>query len=139
MGNTHRSCVVQPSSKNLPPEADGNKSRDLQTGIVQRMRDPGILSSKGNVSTSTAPPLRVHGTMGKVRQKESKRWRGWRTPRKQGPLRKHDYHTQQGYHTETGAACRGSARICTRTLVFIYYRFQFSVVYGIFEYVKNWV
>lgn len=126
------SAIIEESS--LPPEADGNKPRDLQTGIVQRMGDPGILSSKGNVSTNTVPPLRVHRTMGKVRQNKCKRRRGWRTPRKPGPLGR-----QQDYHTETGAACRGPARICTRTFVFICYSFQFSVVYAIPEYVKNWV
>lgn len=133
MGNTHRSCVVQPSSKNLPLEADGNIYRDLQTDIVQRVRDSGILNPKRNVSTNTVPPLRIHRAMGKVRQNRGKRWREWRTSRKQGPLSKQDN------HTETGAACRRSARICTRTFVFIYHSFQFSVVYGVPEYVKNCV
>lgn len=46
---------AQPSSEKCPPAADGNKYRDPQPDNVQRVRDPGILSSKWNVSIRSLP------------------------------------------------------------------------------------
>ena len=51
---THRSYqdLAQPSSEKLPPAADGNKYRDPQPDIMQRVRDLGTLRPKRNVTIS---------------------------------------------------------------------------------------
>jgi hypothetical protein len=56
--------------------------------------------------------FRAQGTLQKRRQKECKSQRGWKTPRKQGPLHQpHDEHAQEPMETE--AACTGPAQVCT--------------------------
>ena len=43
------------SSKRLLPAADGNKHRDSESDIMQRVRDLGALSPKLNVSIKSIP------------------------------------------------------------------------------------
>ena len=76
-------CLAQPSSVTLPPAADGNKYRDPQPDSMQRVRDLAHSALKGM-------SLRTQGTPWKRRQKECKSHRGWRTPKKGGPLNQHD-------------------------------------------------
>lgn len=53
---THRSVPAQPASDMLTPLAtEGNKYRDLQTDITQRVRDLGTLGPKWDVSIKSLP------------------------------------------------------------------------------------
>ena len=43
-------CLILPSSQKLPPAASGNKFRDAQSDIIQKVRDIGPLGPKLDVS-----------------------------------------------------------------------------------------
>ena len=60
---------VSASSEKPPPSAYGNKYRDLQPDIVQRVRDLGTLSPK---CFHQILLLRTRGTLWKRRRKECK-------------------------------------------------------------------
>lgn len=91
-------CLAVSSPEKFPPTADVNKHRQtlcreretLEHSALRRM-SPSIL------------PLKAQGTLGKSRQKECKRQKGLRTPRKQDPLNTHDQCIYED--TETEAAC----------------------------------
>ena len=42
-------CLAQPSSEKLPPAAGGNKYRDPQSDMMQRVKDLGTLSPKWDI------------------------------------------------------------------------------------------
>ena len=48
-------CLAQPPSEKLLPAADGNRYRDLQSDLKQRMKDLGALSPEWNVSIKPLP------------------------------------------------------------------------------------
>lgn len=128
IGNTHTPLLCSVIIKEASPQKQmGTNPQTYRQ--VQRMRNLKSSPIKG----MSPPRLSPQGseTMGKERKKTCERRRGWKTPSKQDPLRQH------GYHTKTEAACTWSANITNRSLVYAYYSFQFSVVFGILECVNN--
>ena len=60
--------LTQPTSKKLPPAADGDKHRDPQSGNVQRVRPWNTLHQKGCLHQIL--PLRAQEVLQKRRKKE---------------------------------------------------------------------
>ena len=65
-------CLIQLSLKKLPPGVDGNQYRDPRLNSVQRVRNFGTLSPKGDVLTKPSL-LRAQGAMWEKKDCKSQR------------------------------------------------------------------
>ena len=103
--------LVQPSSEKLSPAADGNKL-DPQPDLMQRVRDHRTPMPK----LHQTPPFRSQENPWRRKNEECKSQRGWRRPRKQGPLINR---TSAHLTLETEAARTGPAQVYNLSLLHI--------------------
>ena len=99
------SAPAQPSSQKLYPAADGNKYRDPQADITNRVRVFWTLRPKGDVTIKSLPPGNPE-----EEETECKSQRAWKIPEERSPLSQHDQSSYELTETEAAWVCARSSR-----------------------------